>query len=165
MGAGCLVPQDDHVLQDLPETNHPPRIVEESVSPQPRIVNTDIACGEIVFSAAVEDPDLGDLLTEQWYVEDLSNTTPTQPFQQGAITNPTGSAVRKDAATLTVNFSASRQPLTPGLHVVELLLSDGAVINRVPQPRDVPLDGGTGTLTYATTYAWVVNVTNTGVCP
>lgn len=164
VGAGCLVPQDDHVLQDLPQTNHPPRIVEDLVSPQSRIINTDTACPDLQFSAPVEDPDLGDMLTVRWYLSDFANTTPQQ-IREDSISNPTGQAVRKDPAALTINLQSTSSPLPPGVHVLELLVSDGTLINRVPQPRDVPLDGGVGILTYVTTYAWVVNVTNTGLCP
>jgi hypothetical protein len=165
LSAGCLVPQDDHVLQDLPQLNHPPRIVEDGLSPQPRLINTDKACGELQFSAPVEDPDLGDLLVTQWFLSDFANTTPLNPVKQEAVTNATGQAIRKDPANFTLRLQDTANPITPGLHVVELLLSDGTVINRVPQPRDVPCDGGTGILTYTTTYAWMVNVADTGVCP
>lgn len=165
-GTGCLVPQDDHLLQDLPQTNHPPRIVEDAVSPQARIITTDTACPELQFLAPVEDPDLGDLLFVNWYLSDLTtNTAPLLPSRSDTISNSTGQLVRKDTAALTLGFGPGSPLQQPGVHVIELMVSDGAVVNRVPQPRDLPLDGGTGTLTYANTYVWVVNVTDTGVCP
>ena len=44
--------------------------------------------------------------------------------------------------------------------MVEVLVSDGALVNRDPQPRQVLLlDGGIGLEpTYAVTYAWTVTV-------
>ena len=162
---GCLVPQDDHVLQDLPQVNHPPRIAEDSVQPQPRIITTgnDPSCPSLQFSAAVEDPDLADRLFYYWYVSDLDSPTPVE-IAENVILNPTGQERRKDPAQLVVDFNSPSQFQVPGVHVLELLVADGAVINHEPQPRDVPLDGGTGVLTYAATYAWVVNVTS-GTCP
>jgi hypothetical protein len=162
---GCLVPQDDHVLADLPATNHPPRIAEDSVSPA-RIVNTGNqgSCPPLTFSAAVEDPDIGDPLYAYWYASDLTSLA-TIPVATASIPNPTGTERRKDAAEFTVNFASSNNPLqAPGVHVVELIVSDGVVINRVPQPRDLLADGGVGTPSFSSSYAWVVNVTGTG-CP
>ena len=50
--------------------------------------------------------------------------------------------------------------------MVEVLVSDGALVNRDPQPRPVTLlDGGTAQdPTYAVTYAWIVTVV-AGPCP
>ena len=164
--SGCLVPQDDHVLQDLPTTNHPPRIAEDSVSPS-RIVNTgnQASCPPLTFSAAVEDDDIGDPLYAYWYISDLSSLA-SQPSDTASIPNPTGEVRRKDPAELTINFAGtSANPLqSPGVHIVELIVSDGVVIDRVPQPRDLLPDGGVGTPSFATSYAWVVNVSGTG-CP
>lgn len=166
LSTGCLVPQDDHVLQGLPQINHPPRIVEDGVSPQSRVISTDTSCPPIEFSAPVEDPDLGDLIFVNWYFSDLTtNTAPLQPDKTDSIQNATGQTLRKDPASVLLGFAQGSPLHQPGVHVIELMVSDGAVVNRVPQPRDVALDGGVGTLTYASTYVWIVNVTDTGVCP
>jgi hypothetical protein len=163
--SACLVPQDDHVLQDLPNTNHPPRIAEDSVSPG-RIVNTgnQTTCPPLTFSAAVEDDDVGDSLNAYWYISDLTNLA-TLPSAESSIANPTGEVRRKDPAQLTINFAAPNPLQTPGVHVVELVLADGTVINRVPQPRDLLPDGGVGTPAFAVSYAWVVNVSSGTLCP
>lgn len=161
---GCLVPQDDHVLQDLPATNHPPRIAEDSVAPS-RLVTTgnDPSC-TLQFSAAVEDDDVGDPLYAYWYISDLSSLA-TIPYVTSSISNPTGQVRRNDAAELTINFASPNPLQSAGVHLVELIVADGVVINRVPQPRDLLPDGGVGTESFATSYAWVVNVTSGAACP
>jgi hypothetical protein len=55
---------------------------------------------------------------------------------------------------------------TPGMHLVEVLVADGPLVNGMPQPKVVPLDdGGTRTdQTFAVSYTWLVTVTDGG-CP
>ncbi|HEY1909271.1 MAG TPA: hypothetical protein VGG91_24715 [Myxococcaceae bacterium] len=161
----CLLPQEDHIIQPLPPLmNQPPRILENLLQPSSRFVTvrngTD--CPNLTFLAPVSDPDITDTLIYNFYVDpDLFPAF----VKQATITN-NGQADRSDPATLEVSFATPGPLQQPGDHVVEVLVSDGALVNRDPQPRKVTLlDGGTGLdPTYAVTYAWTVTVVQ-GSCP
>ncbi len=161
--AGCLIAQDDHLLDPLPpHKNQPPRIVTEEQGPPSRSVAATVGpgCAPLTFSAPVEDPDVGDLVVYEVYVD--STTT---FVKQGTLAN-TELSRRAGAATFTASLDGSGPLGSPGEHVLELLVSDGQLINRVPQPRTVVLsDGGTALdPTYAVSTVWVVTVQG-GSCP
>lgn len=163
--AGCLVPQDDTILQDIPPpVNRPPSIVENQVQPKNRIVTVDggTGCPALVFSAPVEDPDLQDILYYDYYVDSVADTA---QVAQGTV-QPNGSLVRTEMATYTVDFSDAGPVQTPGTHYVEVLVADGPLVNGTPIPRTVVLpDGGTRLdPTFTTSYVWLVTVTG-GPCP
>jgi hypothetical protein len=161
----CLLPQEDHIIQPLPPLmNQPPRILENLLQPSSRFVTvrngTD--CPNLTFLAPVSDPDITDTLIYNFYVDpDLFPA-----FVKQATINNNGQADRSDPATYEVSFATPGPLQQPGDHVVEVLVSDGALVNRDPQPRKVILlDGGTGLdVTYAVTYAWTVTVVQ-GACP
>jgi hypothetical protein len=161
----CLVPQEDHIIQTLPpEANQPPRILENLLQPANRFVTVRNGsdCPNLTFLAPVSDPDVGDLLTYNFYIDpDLFPAF----VKQATITN-NGQAERADPASYEVSFATPGPLQQPGDHVVEVLVSDGALVNRQPQPRPINLpDGGTGLEpTYAVTYAWTVTVM-AGPCP
>jgi hypothetical protein len=159
--AGCLLPQDDTILEDIPPpVNQPPTILESEVQPSSRSFTVDggQGCPTLVFSAPVEDPDLEDILYFDYYVD-------TTQVEQGTIP-PSGNAFRTVAATYTVDFADGGPVQTPGPHVVEVLVADGPLVNGTPVPRTVTLpDGGTRIdTTYAVSYVWLVTVTG-GACP
>ena len=85
-------------------------------------------------------------------------------MKQATIAN-NGQVDRADPASYEVSFATPGPLQRPGDHVVEVLVSDGALVNRDPQPRPITLlDGGTGLEpTYAVTYAWSVT-TVAGPC-
>ena len=162
----CLLPQEDHVIQPLPPTpaNLPPRIVEDLLQPANRFVTVRNGsdCPNLIFQAPVSDPDIGDSLIYNYYVD--PNLFPAFVKQATIVNN--GQPNRADPASYEVSFATPGPLQQPGEHVVEVLVSDGALVNRDPQPRPVPLiDGGTGLeATYAVTYAWTVTVV-AGPCP
>ena len=153
----CLLSQEDHIIQPLPPAaNQPPRILESLLRPPSRFVTVrnGLDCPNLAFSAAVSDPDVGDALIYNFYVDpDLFPA-----FVKQAPIAPSGQADRADPATYEVSFATPGPLQQPGEHVVEVLVSDGALVNRDPQPRKVTLlDGGTLLEpTYAVTYAWTV---------
>ena len=161
----CLLAQEDHIIQPLPPLmNQPPRILENLLQPSSRFVTvrngTD--CPNLTFLAPVSDPDITDTLIYNFYVDpDLFPAF----VKQATITN-NGQAERSDPATYEVSFATPGPLQQPGDHLVEVLVSDGALVNRDPQPRKVILlDGGTALdPTYAVTYAWTVTVVQ-GSCP
>jgi len=161
----CLLPQEDHIIQPLPPPkNQPPRINESLLQPASRFVTVKngIDCPNLAFLAPVSDPDVTDILIYNFYVDpDLFPAF----VKQATITN-NAQADRSDPASYEVSFASPGSLQQPGDHVVEVLVSDGALVNRDPQPRKVTLlDGGTALdPTYAVTYAWTVTVL-AGPCP
>jgi hypothetical protein len=162
---GCLIPQEDHVLGELPpRKNQPPQILENLLKPANRFVTVQNGtnCPDLSFSAPVSDPDVDDRLIYNFYVDPDLNPA----FVKQAILANGSSPQRPEPATYDVSFAVAGPLQQPGEHVVELLLADGPLVNREPQPRVVTLlDGGTALdPSYAVTYAWVVTV-NPGPCP
>jgi hypothetical protein len=161
----CLISQEDHIIEPLPpRKNQPPRIVEELLQPASRFVTVrnGADCPNRTFLAPVSDPDIGDTLIYNFYVD--ANVNPNF-VKQATIAN-NGQADRSDPAIYEVSFAAPGPLQQPGDHVVEVLVADGALVNREPQPRTVVLlDGGTAQdPSYAVTYAWTVTVL-AGPCP
>ncbi len=163
--AACLLPQDDTLLVDIPPpVNQPPAILEDQVQPSSRLFTVDggPGCPDLVFIAPVEDPDVADVLYFDFYVDSEADTG---QVAQGTVP-PSGSAIRAQAATYTVDFANPGPVQTPGTHFVEVLVADGPLVNGVPLPRTVALpDGGTRTdATFAVSYTWLVTVSG-GPCP
>jgi hypothetical protein len=164
----CLLPQEDHVIQDLPPpTNLPPRILENLLQPANRFVTVRNGsdCPNLVFLAPVSDPDFGDTLFYNYYVD--ANLFPAFVKQATIVPPPNNQqADRSEPASYEVSFAAPGPLQQPGDHVVEVLVADGPLVNRDPQPRPITLvDGGAGfEPTYAVTYAWTVTVV-AGPCP
>jgi hypothetical protein len=163
--SGCLIPQEDHILGDLPpRKNQPPQILENLLVPANRFVTVQNGsnCKNLLFQATVSDPDVQDRLIYNFYID--SNLNPG--FVKQAILPNGGLPERPDPAEFEVSFAVAGPLQQPGEHVVEVLVADGPLVNRDPQPRVVTLlDGGTALdPSYAVTYAWVVTV-NPGPCP
>lgn len=161
----CLLPQDDTILEDIPPpVNQPPSILDNEVQPPSRIFTVDggTGCPDLVFSAPVEDPDVQDILYFDFYVDSSADTG---QVAQGTVP-ASGSPIRTEAASYTVDFSKPGPAQTPGTHFVEVLVADGPLVNGVPVPRTVSLpDGGTRTdATFAVSYVWLLTVTG-GDCP
>lgn len=161
----CLLPQEDHIIQPLPpRMNQPPRILESLLQPAGRFVTVSngLGCPDLSFLAPVSDPDVEDTLIYNYYVDADLNPS----FVKQSTIGPSGEANRSDPASYEVSFAAPNPLQQPGEHVVEVLVADGQLANRVPIPtRVVLLDGGTALdPTYAVTYAWTVTV-NAGSCP
>jgi hypothetical protein len=158
---GCLVPQDDTLLEGIPERrNRPPRIVESQVQPTEPIIQDFGAAGlcELDFSVVVEDPDVDDLITVQWFL-DYDSQNPTGYYREFRLAN-NGEPQRGDRATLRINLRAANSPLsTPGPHLVEAVVTDTRLVGRDPEPKSrVVLDGGGIILNpgYVVTHTWFV---------
>lgn len=158
---GCLVPQDDTLLESIPQRrNRPPRIVESQVQPPDPIIE-DFGAGdlcELDFSVLVEDPDVDDLITVRWYL-DYDDQNPVGPYREFQLAN-NGEPQRGEPATLRINLRAANSPLsTPGVHLVEALVADTRLVGREPVPvGSITLDGGTVIVNpgYVVTHAWFV---------
>lgn len=158
--SGCLIRQEDTLLENVPEfRNRPPRIVESQAQPLERIIRDFGANGcDIQFEVAVEDPDVNDRLVVNWYVDYSPQENPA-PYRQFALA-PTGQPLRSDRGTLLISLASANNPLgEPGPHLVEALVTDTDLVNRIPRSEVVELPDG-GTLEdpgYVASYAWVVN--------
>jgi hypothetical protein len=167
---GCLLPQDENYLSGLPmQRNRPPRVVESQVEPADRIIRgygTSDLC-ELKFSVVVEDPDVADRLTVNWFVD----YDPSQPRGADSVSRVEpreDKIVRDDRANFQVRFSSgdiSRLNL-PGDHVVEAIVSDTALVGRDPEPRPILLPDGTtfNDLGYTATYVWFVRTEAGTLC-
>ncbi|KFE70619.1 hypothetical protein [Hyalangium minutum] len=170
VAGGCLVPQDDTLLEGgIPQRrNRPPRIVENQVQPSEPIIN-DFGTGglcELDFSVIVEDPDVDDLVTVSWYL-DYDSQRPTGFYSEVALAN-NGQPQRGDRAMLRINLRAANSPLSaPGVHLVEAVVTDTRLVGREPVPlSQVVLDGGGVIINpgYVVTHAWFVTTVGGG-CP
>jgi hypothetical protein len=141
-------------------SNQPPAIVD--VQPEsPLAIGNGPTCA-LTFRASFEDPDLNDLLTARFYVDDeAQNASPVQELDVA----PSGSLRRSVGASLQQAVGSATSPLHPsGKHRVELLVSDGLLEGRSPLPRS-RLSDGTQIPTYAVTYAWEITVEQGRACP
>ncbi len=169
VAGGCLLPQEEEYLNELPTPrNRPPRIVEKQVQPPDRIIRgygSDELC-ELQFSVVVEDPDLGDELSAHWFID----YDPSQP--RGADNVDTiGSGARpvRDQFSYfnpkfnSVEFSRLN---TPGDHVVEVVVSDNGLVGREPNAFIHKLQDGTDFKDpgYTATYVWFVRTEPGGGC-
>jgi hypothetical protein len=166
---GCLLPQDENYLSELPmQRNRPPRVVESQVEPSDRIIRgygSDLC--ELKFSVIVEDPDTADRLTVNWFVD----YDPNQPRGADSVyrVEPReNKLVRDERATFQARFSSgdiSRLNL-PGDHVVEAIVSDTALVGRDPEPRPISLSDGTifNDPGYTATYVWFVRTEAGALC-
>ncbi|AEI67532.1 hypothetical protein [Corallococcus macrosporus] len=160
VASGCLIPQDDTLLDAVPDfMNRPPRIIESLVAPQQRFIpDFGASTCDLTFEVAVEDPDVDDRIVVHWYV-DYNPQDPRGPYRQYELAS-TREPRRSDRGTLLISLASANNPLAaPGPHLVEALVSDAELVDRVVQPRPVQLPDGT-TLDnpgFAVTYSWVVN--------
>src|SRR6218665_280985 len=158
---GCLIPQDEAFLSELPiPRNRPPRIVEKQVQPSERIIRgygSDFCSME--FSVIVEDPDVGNTLTANWFVD----YDPNQPRGADRVVRldpKDDNVVRDERAYFQPNFNSVvfDRLNTPGDHIVEVLVADSALVGRDPQPTVIKLPDGQDFSDpgYAVSYVWFV---------
>nr|WP_217440766.1 MULTISPECIES: hypothetical protein [Myxococcus] len=157
---GCLLPQDDTLLDEPPRfMNRSPRIIESLVLPQEHIIQDfgGSRC-ELTFEVAVEDPDVDDRIKVHWFI-DYSPQDPRGPYREIALTN-NGEARRPDRGTLRINLASANAELsTPGQHLVEALVSDAELTDREPESQVVNLPDGGSIIDpgFVISYSWVVN--------
>lgn len=156
---GCLIPQDDHLLPDIPEQkNRPPRILESTVTPgRLQSIGNGSHC-KLTFSFQVEDPDVDDVITVRWYV-DYSASNPNQPQVAEQVLEPGSRPQRNTSAEYTSSLGNVDDPLhAVGSHLVEAVVADGPLVGHdrvLPHPSSG--DAGVN-LSYIVTYGWTVEV-------
>lgn len=162
--SGCLLPQEDELLEPIVQKNRPPRVIELNVVPNRSTTVHPSCVSGLSFSAFVEDPDIDDVVTVRWYLDfDPSNAIARLPVFEDRLTAPQ----RSEAARLSGSTIAERLG-TIDTHVVDLMVFDGNLgtfegPGSQPPSEAVPgLDAGDPR--YSTTFTWVVNV-DTGAPP
>ena len=164
--SGCLLSQEDRVLDFPAQRNRPPRIMEElTIVPSNRLTVVEGPdCPALTFEFSAEDPDVDQLLTVRFYVDyPRSRSFPDEQFLF-----PNGKPQRDDRGSLTVNLNSALSPplnllQSPGTHVVEAVLYD---FHLGPERNPLPISGADGGIlnpSYAVSYAWVVEMNRT--CP
>jgi hypothetical protein len=162
---GCLIPQDNPVLIDIPpRANRPLRIAGFSPpSAQVTFKNGDCASQNQPFTLTVVDEDTADFTYSYWFVNiDDERTSPDRPND---ITG--GSRLRTVVAPNANNFRAKLSGLSPGTAVLTVYVSDTAfreyegkgVITTVGRDEFFP-DGGIRyqDFGYIDSHQWQLNV-------
>ena len=170
--AGCVLPQEENLLTELPvPANNPPRILENQVLPPYRIIRGYglFPTCSLEFSAIVEDLDVADRLRAYWYVDYDPNVPRGADRQYTVYPAKEAKAVREERATLRAIYnSADLYRLNvPGDHVVELIIADRPLSDGVPEPDQIPLADGTifSRPGYTTSYVWFVHTEAGATCP
>lgn len=162
MGAGCVWPQDDQVLPEIPpRRNSPPRILLNTVTPQ---LDTNVGPNcRPAFSFNVEDPDTGDLIRNRWFV--FKQGEARTLYFDGRALQPSTTAVRQTRVVAPdALFSAASELVQNGEHRLEVVIADGELgegATPLPRTRGLP-DGGTvDDPTYIDSFVWFVNTSDT----
>lgn len=162
---GCLVPQDYRFSDDPPPFKNNPVKIVLPVEPDVTTLtlNNGVGGGTACvqdFTVQATDPDLNDLITVQWFVDYDKELNPRY-FREFPLAN-LGSPTRPPN-TLHMDLNSPGNPLAPqATHVLEVLVADGQLINRVPQDKSDDPDAGPNP-SYVDRYVWVVK-TEPGDC-
>src|SRR5262245_57433782 len=141
--SGCLLSQEDRVLDFPAQRNRPPRIMEELTITPNRFTQVQLSdpCPELKFEFNAEDPDVDQLLTVRWYIDYPRGFYPNeQPLL------PNGKPQRDERGSLTVNLASSLTPplnllQSSGPHVLEAVLYD---FHLGPERNPLPISGADG---------------------
>ncbi len=121
---GCLIPQDDPLLPDLPpKRNTAPLLSDDSAAPaqQGRTLFLGDGClpKDRPFQIGVKDPDLGDDIRSRWFVDDLNFTQPSVEGNQ--LPRPT--SPERGIVTPLETLYASKL-FSAGPHYVTVVVAD-----------------------------------------
>ena len=165
-GTGCLLPQEDTVLEPLILKNRPPRIVEETANVNSVFKLHAFTVGNgpechLIFEAFAEDLDIDDSPIARWYVDfDASPLERQVPIKEDVLL-PNGQAQR-GPTKLTILDVANSARFQVGTHVVTLMVFDGDLgtfdgPGSIPPADPIPgVDGGNPH--FSTTYDWFITV-------
>lgn len=167
---GCILPQDDQVLPDLPPLrNTSPKILYERATPakQGATVLLGNNCMDFPFEIAVEDPDK-DTIRSKWFVDpDAKFSTPAT---DGETSGMPARVVRPVQGQFYAQNGRLALPNTLGMntHRVTVVIADrefvpagiGLRLNDLPGP-----DGGTiKEVSTVVQYDWDVTTDPTTPC-
>ncbi len=185
---GCLIPQDDPVLPDLPrKRNTPPKLLPGTAVPQQRdfVIDLGPGCNPPVFSIGVMDPDLGvpavagrsevETIGHRWFVDhDQKFTT---DFEEGGEL-PSDGGPTSERGTLTIPgalFQPKQELFKQGNHYITVVVADRDFIAytepnsvridlRLLKPSPLPDGGTTPDTSSIDTYTWEVATDRTTAC-
>lgn len=178
---GCLIPQDDPVLPDLPpQKNRPPRILVDKAEPG-MVASVDLGdnCPRQVFSAQVDDPDFRDQLQHRWFPDPKPDFTTVYfdglvipALKANADGGSPSSTVRSVTQPFKLFSTGSVLFDAPGSHTLTLVVTDGVFV--VGAPTGIEIGAKTSVLledggplddpAYTAMYTWNVT-TNRTPCP
>jgi hypothetical protein len=157
---GCLLSQEDRVLNIPAQQNRPPRIIEERLDPRDRVRRVP-DCSRLEFTFRAEDPDVNDQLKVRWYVD--YQRTQSDILDNEQVLAPSGQPERLDPGYLSVDLTSAlglpaSQLQVAGSHVVEAVLFDNQILGplRTPVPFTAADAGVVENPSFAVSYAWVV---------
>lgn len=126
--SGCLLPQDEQVIPDLPpRRDTAPRIVGST--PPSRWISfaTSAACRTNEdFKLIVEDEDTGDTLRSMWFIDfkDVTSTTLPTPYTANAVRPLNGALQREVKAPTSTSFTSALSSLAAGTHLLTAYVAD-----------------------------------------
>lgn len=165
IATGCIIPQEDYVLEPLPaKKNRPVRIIPSTVSPADSEVRLQNVGCEKEFIVAVEDPDVDDIIRAVFYIDYEPNQPNPLSFSQDIL--PTSnSAIRPTAARRRFTSEEPNIPLfAVGTHTVEVVVTDTSLDEvRAPRPALTAPDGGILDEGYTDSFTWFIT-TVSGTC-
>ncbi|HEY0880875.1 MAG TPA: hypothetical protein VGD87_05065, partial [Archangium sp.] len=123
--SGCLIPQDNPVLIDIPpRANRPIRIEDNSpAATQVKWFLNETACigGNAPFSLTVVDDDTADIVDSYWFIDKNKDSLPFRPSPIAG-----GSRQRTVTAPTSLNFRSALSGLSPGTHLLTVFVADTA---------------------------------------
>lgn len=162
LGSGCFLPQDDDVLPFIPPArNRAPRLSLQTPTGTVPSGNQEPECPPLEFSALVEDDDVADRIYVQWFVD--PNGNPRQLPYASQRLDPANAIRRPEKALLQIPTTGASPLANAGTHLVELLVSDGPLVNRETERRQIagaPDGGFYDDTAYIAYHYWKVVVTN-----
>lgn len=164
---GCLFPQDDQVLGELPPKRNGPIKIRYQSPPEPRTTffnGTSCTTSNPAFSVTVDDEDIADTVRSRWFVG-------LQSFE-GRFLLSTGARGREVTAPTDSGFRAAMANLAAGTALLTVYVSDteARVVDGklVIEPRTRALPDGTMVEDEGSvdSFTWVLEVqAPTGPCP
>jgi hypothetical protein len=168
LSSGCLFPQDDQVLDQIPpRRNMPLRIIAPKPAGPRTTYFTQPQCApaDQGFSLTVADEDTVDVIYSLWFIDQDPNTVPFS-----ATPRPAGTSVaRKLDQPQATTFTNALSNLMTGTHLLTVFVADttfnevnGGVITVAQRFVPVPEgDGGTTVVAdtgYVDSFTWVLQV-------
>ena len=144
--AGCLFPQDEQVIGELPPKRNGPLKIVSQVPQDPRTTFfNSTTCPNQVFMLTIEDEDLADVVNSLWFI----GKTTSQPFPTSPLSG--GSKVRSVASPNSLGFKSTLANLPTGTEVLTVYVADtafqevvdGQVALVAREPKLLP-DGSSG---------------------
>lgn len=121
---GCLLPQDEQVISQLPRKRNSPLKVVPLRPPLRTTFYSSNACPSRnpSFEVAVEDPDVADTLRSLWFIDLTSNANPVPYATTPRLSN--NSVSRTVAAPTSLSFTNALSNLSSETHLLTVYVSD-----------------------------------------